>query len=266
MIGLDVSAQLRRPGGTLKEGRLVRLAMRVRGKPASSVRRARDPHDLGLERPPGSRPDERSWQIGKKMATYIGGAPPIVERYLDAVSRVPVPHLAFLAKEGVRIVFAPRIVDALASEWAAERRGRELSPREIAEIEASCSQEAGTAAVYDLPIDAIVIPTSYVGPDVERVIVHEIGHALTTRKIWEGASERRDLLAGLPGEIARAVGIVPATGEAPASTRSAVVEVMAEAYVWYVSGREEELPLAVTSELAAMLPVDVRDPTAEDLV
>jgi hypothetical protein len=176
------------------------------------------------------------------------------EEYLDAVSYAAPCHLGSLRRRGCAILMAPTIPLALTSEAAEIRRGRSLSLRERERAHREYGDGSGVVAIYDWTIDALVLPTSESPFDIEHVILHELGHALT----WPGIGDDRrdDLFYGLPDRIAKFI-------EHPlysAERKSQVAEIMAEAYVWTVIGRGEELPPAVVSELVGILPNDVEPP------
>jgi hypothetical protein len=214
------------------------------------VRRDVDPFSVRSEAPPGIRPSERSWQIARSVSMRMGERARVIDRYLSALSHAPANHLQVLRRRDAAIVFAPTIPEAIASEWAVQRRRRRLSPRELFKLRTEYSQRSGTAGVYDPEIDALVFPTTYVAEDAERVALHELGHALTSQK----AIVRDSLLTKLPAEIAAHVTGLPCAGLTPHETlRAKVLEALADGYVFLVVGRHEELPQDLMSELLFIL-------------
>lgn len=175
---------------------------------------------------------------------------PVVERYLGAFSQAPAAHLELLGSRDIRVIFAPRIVDAFASRTANRRRGRKLSASELWDLRINLSERTGVVAVYDPELDLLVLPTSYATRDLERAVLHELGHALT----MAASSPRAELLKHLPPEIASHVARSTYTGVNARTTMQArVFEALAESYVYLVVGRAEELPSALLSELVFIL-------------
>lgn len=214
------------------------------------VRPAPDPFSTGADVIDGFRPSEEAWLIARRMSTRIGEDRPVIERYLDAFSVAPASHLRTLERRGARILFAPTIYHGLVSEWATERRQRQLSASEKFQIRTECSPESRTAAVYDESIDAIVLPTTYGANDLEHVVLHELGHALTVAS----ASVRRSLLNDLPAEIFEHLRAARyGTCDPGSILRAQVLEVLADAYVFVAVGRAGELSPALLSEISFML-------------
>jgi len=194
--------------------------------------------------------DERSWEIARTLSIVVGERTPVVERYLQAFSRAPAAHLELLASRGMRVMFAPRIVDAYASRTANQRRGRQLTASELWDLRINLSERSSVVAVYDGELDLLALPTSYVTSDLGRAVLHELGHALT----MAAASPRDELLKHLPPEIDRHVARSTYTGvNARTTMRARVFEALAESYVYLVVGRAEELPSTLLSELLFIL-------------
>lgn len=222
-----------------------------------ATRRSSDPFDFGLECAPGSRPSRESWIVARRMAVVLGTHAPVVNRYIAALSYAPKEHLERLRKRGTRVLFGPTIADALGSDWAAEHRGWPLTAAELWELRVHYS-EADTAAVYDSELDLLVLPTGYAARDLERIVLHELGHALTFGRV----SCRPNLLQGLPPEITRHVRNCGYGEDSdPATIRHRTLEVLAEAFVFVVVGRAEELPEPVLSELIFILGSVAEDET-----
>jgi hypothetical protein len=173
--------------------------------------------------------------------------------YLNAISYASPAHLISLRRRGCAILMAPTIPLALCSEAAEVRRGRPLDLQEKERIHHEYGENSGVLAIYDWSIKALVLPTIDGVIDVEHVVLHELGHALTWEQI--GDDHRDDLFHGLPRRIAEFI-------QQPiySSHRSKVAEIIAEAYVWTIVGRGDELPPAVISELVGILPNDVEPP------
>jgi hypothetical protein len=182
----------------------------------------------------------------------LGQDVPIVGMCERLLSRVPSQDLERLRRRGTVVVYAPSIVEALESDWSALRRGRSLSAEESGVIRKHLSMEAGAAAAYDSQLDAVIIPTRYRPLDLERALIHELGHALTFRAATCFAADRSDLLLGLPRDIARHVRAYE-VGRSPEAVAERVHEVLAEAYVMVVNGHHDELPGAVMSVLHGIL-------------
>lgn len=193
---------------------------------------------------------ESSLEAARRIATVLGPKAPVIDLYLLALSYAPANHLALLARRGARIVFGPTIDAVLTSRWAAERRGRELSMIEARQTRIDYGPESGAAAVYDSGIDALIFPTSYRAIDLDSVVLHELGHALTVQR----AHLRLALIAGLPSRLRRHVYSDSYLAGTPDETLCRrVLEALAEGYVYFIDGRMEQLPDALASELAFIL-------------
>jgi len=215
-----------------------------------TIRPAVDPLSLGIYTLSGTRPRPESRDLAQRLAKGFGKEAPIVDRYLDALSYAPPEHLAILVRRRAHILLAPTIADALNSEWAATHRGRDLTPDELWTLKTAYSSAAGTAAVYEPALDVLVLPTSYAALDLERAVLHELGHALT----MADATFRPALLRGLPPEIEVHVrNQAYSEGSDRESLRPRVFEALAEGYVFLVVGRAEELPHQLVSELMFIL-------------
>lgn len=209
-----------------------------------------DPFDLGLVALPGTRPTEEAAHVAQELALRMGEHSPVIDVYLRSLSKVPANHLRFLQLRGTRVVFAPTIAAALESKWAAARRGRPLTAAEALDGRTRYSREAQVAALYEPGLDLVILPTTWTSKAVDRVVLHEVGHALT----FHQAEVRVGLLVGLPPGLAQHV-LNPTYGaEGDAHTlRRRCLEALAEAYVYLVTGRVEELPGSLLSELMFIL-------------
>lgn len=197
-----------------------------------------------------ARSTEASFAAARAISNVFGAYAPIIDRYLEAFSFAPAAHLAILARRGARIVFAPTIDVVLTSRWAEERRGRPLTMAEARQTRVDYGPESGAAGVYDAAIDALVLPTSYCCRDLNVVVRHELGHALTLVR----ARISPTLIRGLPGRLHRHVFSEHYVAATPLDTlRERVLEALAEGYSYIVDGRGDELPGALASELTFML-------------
>jgi hypothetical protein len=214
------------------------------------VRPQRDPFSLLTESSPGTRISERSRLFARNIAILVGEEAPVIDRYLDVLALAPPEHLDLLRRRGTRIVFAPTIPHALLSSIATDRRGREPTANERLQLRTKYSPESGTAAIFDPSLNLLVFPTHYVARDLERVVLHELGHALTMSL----ANPRVALLEELPPSIAKHVSHHEYGSENPTEAlRIKVNEALAEAYVYLVVGRGSELPVELLSDLMFIL-------------
>jgi hypothetical protein len=192
-------------------------------------------------------------EVAESMLLLYGPRSSTADGYLNAVSYASPAHLISLRRRGCAILMAPTVPLALCSEAADLRRGYPLDPRERKRVDREYGDGSGVLAIYDWTIKALVLPTSEGHLDTEHIILHELGHALTLDQI--GTERREDLFSGLPARIAAFI-----EQSIYSTHKSKVAEIMAEAYVWTVVGRGEELPPAVISELVGILPNDVEPP------
>ncbi|HEX3241345.1 MAG TPA: hypothetical protein VHR18_14555 [Solirubrobacterales bacterium] len=216
----------------------------------TGVRRSVDDFSVLTEPAAGSRISEHSWRVARRLSTVAGEEAPIIERYLAALAMAPAEHLELLLRRGTKIVFAPTVEHALLSAPATERRSAPLTAQERLRLRSEYSPESEVAAIFDPPLDLLIFPTHYCADDLERVVLHELGHALTLYL----ANPRPALLRGLPREIENHIshrGYGP-DGD-PETLRQRVLEVLAEAYVFTLVGRADELPAAVMSDLMFIL-------------
>jgi hypothetical protein len=214
------------------------------------VRPQRDPFSLLTDAGSGTRFSERSRLFARNLSLVLGEQAPVIDRYLDVLALAPPEHLDLLRRRGTRIIFAPTIPHALLSPVAAERRGQEPSPEERLKLRSEYSPESGTAAVFDPILNLLVFPTHYIARDLEHVVLHELGHALTMPL----ATLDPRLLDGLPSAIAKHVNSRAYGPEGQKETlRLRVNEALAEAYVFLVVGRGSELPHALLSDLMFIL-------------
>lgn len=198
-----------------------------------------------------SRSSVESRQVARELALVIGQDAPVIEHYLDALSFAPASHLEQLARREAAIVFSPTIADALTSDRAANRRGRLLDLVEIARARDQYGPGSGVAAVYDPDTDWLVFPTAYCSYNLKRTTLHELGHALTVKR----AEIRPSLLERLPRTLGRHVfsAHYVVDGDPDATMRNRVHEALAEGYILLISGRGDELPAVLSSELVFML-------------
>jgi hypothetical protein len=95
--------------------------------------------------------------------------------------------------------------------------------------------------LYDPELDALVFSTALEPINYEHLVLHEFGHAMTLHAWHPISHQRADLLFGLPSQIADLLGLYPAGADLQAISMR-VLEVLAEAYVWTIVGRFNELP------------------------
>lgn len=201
-------------------------------------------------------PTEKARLVAERLTAVLGPQAMVVDRYLDVFASVPIRHMELLGSRGAQLIFAPTLVDAFDSEEADARRGKRLTPNEVYSFQTELSQAAGAKAVYDPELDWLVFPTNYRAFCLVRTVFHEVGHALTLG----GATIRPSLLDDLPPDIQRHLRN-PAYGNAsdPLSLQRHVHEVLAEAYVYVMLGKESELPRLVREELMLILQTVVDD-------
>jgi hypothetical protein len=205
----------------------------------------------------GSCSNEASYALADRLTVELGHHSAVVQRYLASLSVAPLEHLELLSANQTAIVFGPTIVLALDSPWATSRRSAPLTRGERAYHAREDSQAAGTVAIYDAKTNALVFPTSYVASaeELEDVVVHELGHALTWRAANSVAHSRGDLLIDLPKHIHRHVfsDAYRVHGNERETARMRVHEALAEGYVWLTANRADELPAQLTSDLISIL-------------
>lgn len=143
------------------------------------VRHRPDDFSLLTEAGTGSRASEESWRLARKLSIVVGEEVAVIDRYLAVLAMAPPEHLDLLLRRGTRIVFAPTIEHALLSEPAKQRRAVELTARERLKLRSDYSPESGTVAIFDPSLNLLVFPTHYSARDLEHVVLHELGHALT---------------------------------------------------------------------------------------
>jgi hypothetical protein len=197
-----------------------------------------------------SHASEASRLAATQLSAVIGPWAPIIDFYLDALSYAPANHLDLLRHRGTRIVFAPTVDAALTSVWAAKRRGRQLDAAEAKEIRIRYGPDACVAGAFDQVLDLLIYPSGYRTADLDQVTLHELGHALTLPR----AHIRASLLNDLPRAIrnhALADHYRGATAEETLKIR--VNEALAEGYMHLISGRGDQLPDALLSELIFIL-------------
>jgi len=124
------------------------------------------------------------------------------------------------------------------------------------EVEAYVKQEWLQAGVYEPQSHVLTLPTRYRASDLERVAIHELGHALTYRRAARWAADRPDLLDGLPLEIESHVFLddYETAGDGRATTHTRVLEAIADGYLWVIAGRASELSYALNKAVFDALP------------
>lgn len=197
-----------------------------------------------------SQSNEDSLRAAQAMTRVFGPRVPIIERYLDALSFAPRAHLEILIRRDAEIVFAPTIDVALTSDWAERRRGQALTMAEARALRIDYGPESNAVGIYDPDTDALIFPTGYCTRDLQHVVLHELGHALTMPR----ATFRAQLIKNLPRRLDRHVYSEYYLADSPETTlRHRVFEALAEGYIEIIEGRIEQLPKALASELMFML-------------
>lgn len=211
---------------------------------ARPVRRLPDPLGIADRVSEGSCSSQESYELAQDLSTVLGPHHPVVDRYWVTLSFVPAVHLKGLRRSGCAIVFAASIADALASAKVTERRGRKLTDEELAEYR---NGELLQAGLYEPHAHVLALPTRYRAADLERVAMHEVGHALLYRAASSWAADRADLLEGLPPEIAAHVfqDVYATADDERHTTYMRVQEALADAYLWVLAGRQSELSAAL---------------------
>jgi hypothetical protein len=172
------------------------------------------------------------------------------------LSAAPVEHLARFRRDGGHIIFAPTPADGYRSSEAARIRGRWLTAEEVEAFRRRYCLETKTVGVYVPDLRALIFPTSYGSDelDLEWLVLHELGHALTYHRVSVEAGAHEDLLRGLPRDIAAHVGqSAYCEREGEVGVRDQVLEALAEAYVFDVVGRRADLSPALASALDDIL-------------
>jgi hypothetical protein len=200
------------------------------------------------------RPHEESVTLARSIAVCVGGAS-VSSAHLEALAVAPVPDLTRLKRTHGRIIFAETFHAAITSEESDRYRGHPVHPATASEYSALDAHQAGVPGVYDREIHALIFPTTFEPVDHERVMLHELGHALTLRRSYRRAHLRTDLLLGLPPQIDLLLRAYP-QGDDREAIRERVLEVLAEGYAWIVLGRWQELPGPVMQELQDLLTDD----------
>jgi hypothetical protein len=218
--------------------------------PCKAVRRPPDPFDL-LEAPfEGLRTSEESVDVAMSMALSIDGT--AVDDHVGGLAAAPPDDLRRFQLEGGRILFARTFIDAATSPVADRLRHAPLDDLARYEYEAMDAQPEHHFGAYDSKMHSIIFTASALPLNYERVSLHELGHARTLRGAHRTAFTRPDLLVGLPREIARLLGAYPQGGSREA-VRERVLEALAEAYVWIIVGRHEELPMPLVDAVWGLL-------------
>jgi hypothetical protein len=193
--------------------------------------------DLPLD---GVRPTEESYRVARSLVIRIGAAS-ILEEHLFSLAAAPLEDLRSFARERGAIIFADTFLGAATSAEAGVRRGSPLdgaARRRFTEFDAAGERVFG---VYDPQLHALIFTPHATPSNHEHVTLHELGHARTLPAVYRVAHLRRDLLNNLPRPIREVLNAYP-QGDDRAAVRERVLEVFAEAYVWTVVGRWNELP------------------------
>lgn len=216
------------------------------------VRRDVDPFGIGDHAPDGSRVSQGAYVVARHISRVFGDLTAVVGRYWEALARASEQDLLRLRRNGVEIVFAPTIASALRTPWATARRGRALTAQELTRVADEFGENSRAAAAYFSDVRALVLPTAYCAEDLEHVVLHELGHALTMSGAAPVACNSGHLLEGLPNEVREHLAHYP-QGRSPAAVAERVLEALAEAYVFLVVGRAAELPAPLVSALLSIM-------------
>jgi hypothetical protein len=216
------------------------------------VRGRRDPFGISEHAEAGSRQSQGAYVIAKRLSRVFGECAPVVERYWQALASASQQDLLRLRRAGIEIVFAPTIASALRTDWAVRRRGRELTAQELGALEESYGPDSKAAAAYFSDVRALLLPTATRAADLEHVVLHEVGHALTFDAASARTSERPELLDDLPAHLRRHVAHYR-QGTEPEAVAERVLEALAESYVLLTVGRETEIPHGLLSELLGIM-------------
>lgn len=208
--------------------------------PLRAVRRPPDPFSLLDTSVDALRATEQSLATARSLAQSIDGAP-IDDALLGALAVVPLNNLFVFKRRRGQIFFAETFLAAAESDQANERRGRPLDAAirsEYLELDQAGDHVFG---IYHQEFDALVFTGRARPLNHERVVLHEFGHAMTVPGWYRVAHLRSDLLLGLPLQIQDLLKAYPQGGSGDA-VRERVLEALAEAYVWMLVGRWDDLP------------------------
>jgi hypothetical protein len=207
--------------------------------PLRAVRMPPDPFSLLDVALDGLRPCEETYTMAKSISKPVDSW--VDERLLGALAVVPPNNMkAFKQRRGA-ILFADSFLGAAESDIANRRRGRPPAPgvrRGYQELDRLGARVFG---IYDEQIDALVFTGAARPLNHERVALHEFGHAMTVREWHRTAHLRSDLLLGIPPQMEDLLKAYK-QGNSREAISERVLEVLAEAYVWMIVGRWEELP------------------------
>jgi hypothetical protein len=213
-------------------------------------RRPIDPFSCRAESAPGTRANEISLMIAKTITLPpVPDVPAVVEFY-GTLAQAPPEHLELLRRRNAAIVFVDGFLKYATSDEANRRRRRPLDDEELADWESMDRRR--TLGGYCSELDVLVFPTHVEQDEVERTVMHELGHALTMRLIHANGPRRRDLLRDLTPAMNAHV-LRYEQGDHPEAIRTRLNEVFAEAYRLLVAERTDAIPSHISSELAIML-------------
>lgn len=224
----------------------------ARGLPP--VRRPLDPFALREMPMDGCRVSEESLRLALRMGSSVDESE-VNEDLLNALAIAPVAHLRLFSHAGGRILFGRTFVAVATSDEANRMRGRPISDRDLATFIEYDAAGANVLGLYDGGTNALLFTATAQAADAERIILHELGHALTVALAERRAHLRSDLLRQLPSELLTFLRPY-AQGNGRMEVAERVLEVLAEAYVWLVVGRGEELSPDLLSALMEMLDGD----------
>jgi hypothetical protein len=186
------------------------------------------------------RASDLTYTVARSLTETVQSAK-VDDCLVGSLSVVPANNMREFAHRQGRIIFADSFLGAAESDLAAQRRARPLDPT-VRQAYIELDQDAERIfGIYDQEFDALVFTGRATPLNYERVVVHEFGHAMTVPAWYRVAHQRSDLLLDLPRQINDLLRAYPQDAN-PDAVRERVLEVLADAYVWMLVGRWQELP------------------------
>lgn len=219
--------------------------------PLAAVRRPPDPFALGDVCTDAARPSEASYELARMLAVRVGEAE-LLDAHLYSLAVAPVQDLLCFKRAGGTIFFADTFLAGATSIEAGLQRGAPLDRAARTRYEDLDADPGHVFGVFDPMMHALIFTPQATPANHEQITLHELGHALTLPPMYRTAHLRGELLRGLPAEIDVMLRAYP-QGNDRAAIRERVLEALAEAYVWTVVGRWQELPGALFGTLQGIL-------------